>query len=61
MLLRVCKAGYKWSRATLPALHVEGGHKDRVDGYRNIGVFVEKWGFKPHSQEYNTVLTGGCA
>lgn len=61
MLVRISKAGLKWQKMNLPAMHMEGGHKDRVDGYRNVQTFVDKWGWKPHSPEYREIVSKGLA
>jgi hypothetical protein len=67
MLCRISQAGLKWQRIQVPATHMEGGHKDRADmgmngkTYPNADVFEEKWGFRPHSPEYKTLVGGGAA
>jgi len=67
MLLRVAKAGLRWSHAKVPAMHIDGGHKARCDfnwvsteglvlGYHNVPYFITKWGFPPHSKEYDAIV-----
>lgn len=56
MLVRIAKSGKKWMAATIPAMHMDGGHLNRVDGNCNIGTFIEKWGWKPHSPEFNALV-----
>jgi len=63
MLLRIGKAGMKWQRCGPPAYHQDGGHKDRMDlgipgkgTYCNAPVFVDKWGFMPHSAEWKEIV-----
>ncbi len=62
MLVRIAKDGKKWARVPIPAFHQDGGHRDRADmgmngeTYPNLKVFVDKWGFAPHSPEYQAIV-----
>ena len=54
--VQVAKDGKKWASMSARAVHMDGGHLNRVDGYCNIGPFIEKWGWKPHSPEYRELV-----
>ncbi len=57
MLVRISHAHKQWTKMDVPAHHMDGGHKDRVDGYRNVKVFEDKWGWRPHSPEWNAIVS----
>jgi hypothetical protein len=68
MLVRISQAGHKWTQATIPVTHMDGGHKSRADHlgphkgpYANQPVFEEKHGWGPHTNEYGEVVSGGRA
>jgi len=58
MLCQIATAGKKWSKAQVPVWHQDGGHLNRIDGYCNTEPFRQKWGWKPHSPEFNALVGG---
>jgi len=61
MLCQISKAGKKWTQIQIPAVHQEGGHRDRVDNYCNVSTFESKWGFRQHTPPYKELLRAAQA
>ena len=59
ILCRITEEGLKWSVVQIQGVHHDGGHKNRIDGYCNVAVFTEKWGFPPSSAEYKKFIERG--
>ena len=58
MLCQIATAGKKAGKGKAAAVHMDGGHLNRVDGYCNVKTFRNKWGFPPHSPEYRALVGG---
>ncbi|MCP4493368.1 MAG: hypothetical protein GY820_39590 [Gammaproteobacteria bacterium] len=58
MSVRIGKAGFRKEMRNIYGYHMDGGSLQRCDGYRNVATFTEKWGWPPHSPEYNLAING---
>lgn len=61
-LLRFCKTGYKWGQFDCLIWHQEGGHHSKGSIYSEdiqTDKFIKRYGFKPHSDEYNKIVNSG--
>jgi len=67
ILCQIADAGVQWTKMGVPGYHQDGGHIDRADmgmdgkTYPNAEVFREKWGWLPHSSEYNAKVGAAFA
>lgn len=60
MCVRIGLAGLTKQTRHIYGYHMDGGSLQRVDGYRNVQTFIRKWGFAPHSPEYNLAINGAA-